>query len=62
MFRELIPRELEIAAIPALLVSLESLEGDLVVELLFGLATVTDKKVTKDELLKDDDLPAGYAE
>ncbi len=33
-----------------------------VVELLFGLATVTDKKVTKDELLKDDDLPAGYAE
>ena len=31
-----------------------------VVELLFGLASVTDKKVSKEELLKDDDLPAGY--
>jgi trigger factor len=33
---------------------------DKVVELLFGLAQVKDKKVSKDELLKDDDLPEGY--
>jgi trigger factor len=33
---------------------------DKVVDLLFTKATVTDKKVTKEELLKDDDLPKGY--
>jgi trigger factor len=33
---------------------------DKVVDLLFTQAKVTDKKVTKDELLKDDDLPKGY--
>jgi trigger factor len=33
---------------------------DKVVELLFGQAKVTDKKVTKDELLEDDEVPAGY--
>ena len=35
---------------------------DKVVDLLFGLATVTDKPVTKDELMADDDLPEGYGE
>ncbi len=33
-----------------------------VVELLFGLASVKDKKVSKAELLKDDELPEGYGE
>jgi trigger factor len=33
---------------------------DKVVDLLFTKATVTEKKVSKDELLKDDDLPKGY--
>ena len=33
---------------------------DKVVDLLFGQAKVTDKKVSKEELLKEDDLPAGY--
>lgn len=33
-----------------------------VVELLFGLASVKDKKVSKTELLKDDELPEGYGE
>jgi trigger factor len=33
---------------------------DKVVDLLFTKAKVTDKPVTKDELLKDDDLPKGY--
>ena len=32
------------------------------VDLLFGLAKVTDKPVSKDELLNDDDLPEGYGE
>jgi trigger factor len=32
-----------------------------VVDLIFGLAQVTDKSVSKDDLLKEDDLPAGYA-
>jgi trigger factor len=31
-----------------------------VVDLLFGLASVKDKKVSKEELLKDDELPEGY--
>ena len=31
-----------------------------VVELLFGLASVKDKKVSKAELMKDDELPEGY--
>ncbi len=35
---------------------------DKVVDLLFGQATVTDKPVTKDELMADDDLPEGYGE
>jgi Bacterial trigger factor protein (TF) C-terminus len=33
---------------------------DKVVDLLFGLAQITDKKVSKDDLLKDDDLPEAY--
>ena len=33
---------------------------DKVVDLLFSKAKVTDKKVTKEELLKEDDLPKGY--
>jgi trigger factor len=33
---------------------------DKVVDLLFGLAQVTDKPVSKEDLLKDDDLPAAY--
>lgn len=33
---------------------------DKVVDLLFGQAKVTDKKVSKEELLKEDDLPVGY--
>jgi trigger factor len=33
---------------------------DKVVELLFSQAKVTDKKVSKDELLKDDEMPEGY--
>jgi trigger factor len=33
---------------------------DKVVDLLFTQAKVTDKKVSKDDLLKDDDLPKGY--
>ncbi len=33
---------------------------DKVVELLFGLAQIKDKKVSKAELLKDDELPEGY--
>ena len=35
---------------------------DKVVDLLISKAKVKDKKVTKDELMKEDDLPAGYAE
>jgi trigger factor len=35
---------------------------DKVVDLLFTLAKVTDKTVSKDELLTDDDLPEGYGE
>jgi trigger factor len=31
-----------------------------VVDLIFGLAQITDKPVSKDELLKEDDLPEGY--
>ncbi len=34
---------------------------DKVVDLLFSLASVTDKPVSKEELLKEDDLPEGYA-
>ncbi|MEO8115024.1 MAG: trigger factor [Phenylobacterium sp.] len=33
---------------------------DKVVDLIVGLAKVKDQKVTKDDLLKDDDLPEGY--
>jgi trigger factor len=33
---------------------------DKVVDLLFGLAQITDKKVSKEDLLKDDDLPEAY--
>ena len=33
---------------------------DKVVDLLFGQAKVTDQKVSKDELLKEDDLPEQY--
>lgn len=33
---------------------------DKVVDLLFGQAKITDKKVTKEALLEDDDVPAGY--
>ena len=35
---------------------------DKVVELLFGQATIKDKKVSKAELMKDDDMPEGYGE
>ena len=35
---------------------------DKVVDLLFGMATVTDKSVTKDELMAEDDLPEGYGD
>lgn len=35
---------------------------DKVVDLLFGLAEITDKEVSKEELLQDDDLPEGYGE
>ena len=35
---------------------------DKVVDLIVGKAKVKDQKVSKDELLKDDDLPAGYGE
>jgi trigger factor len=35
---------------------------DKVVDLIVGQAKVKDKKVSKDELLKEDDLPAGYTE
>ena len=35
---------------------------DKVVDLLFGLAEIKDKEVSKAELLKDDDLPEGYGE
>lgn len=35
---------------------------DKVVELLFEQATIKDKKVSKAELLKDDDMPEGYGE
>ena len=35
---------------------------DKVVDLLVSKAKVKDKKVSKDELMKEDDLPAGYAE
>jgi len=34
---------------------------DKVVNMLFDLAKITDKKVSKEELLKDDDMPEGYA-
>ena len=33
---------------------------DKVVELIFSQAKVTDKKVTKEEILAEDDLPEGY--
>lgn len=35
---------------------------DKVVDLLFGLAQVADKPVTKDELMAEDEMPEGYAE
>ena len=35
---------------------------DKVVDLLFGLAQVTDRRCRKDELLADDELPEGYGE
>ena len=35
---------------------------DKVVDLLFGLAKVADKPVTKDELMAEDEMPEGYAE
>ncbi|WP_278253685.1 trigger factor [Caulobacter sp. CCUG 60055] len=35
---------------------------DKVVDLVFGLAKVEDEEVSKDDLLKDDDLPEGYGE
>ena len=35
---------------------------DKVVDLMIAKAKVKDKKVSKDELMKEDDLPAGYAE
>jgi trigger factor len=35
---------------------------DKVVEILFGLAEIKDKKVSKAELLKDDELPEGYGD
>ena len=31
------------------------------VDLIFAAAKITDKPVSKDELLADDDLPEGYA-
>lgn len=33
---------------------------DKVVDLMFGMAKITDTKVSKEELLKDDDVPEGY--
>ena len=33
---------------------------DKVVDLILAQAEVTDEKVTKDELLKEDEMPAGY--
>jgi trigger factor len=35
---------------------------DKVVDLIVGKAKVKDAKVSKDELMKDDDLPAGYGD
>ena len=35
---------------------------DKVVDLVFGLATISDKPVSKDELMSEDDLPEGYGE
>ena len=35
---------------------------DKVVELIFGLAKVADKPVSKDELMAEDDMPEGYGE
>jgi trigger factor len=35
---------------------------DKVVDLLFGLAKVADKPVTKDELMAEDEMPEGYGE
>lgn len=35
---------------------------DKVVDLLFNLAQITDKEVSKEELLKDDELPEGYGD
>ena len=35
---------------------------DKVVDLIVGQAKVKDKKVSKDELMKEDDLPDGYSE
>jgi trigger factor len=35
---------------------------DKVVEILFGLADISDKPVSKDELMKDDELPEGYGQ
>lgn len=35
---------------------------DKVVDLLFGLASVEDKPVSKEELMKDDELPEGYGD
>ena len=35
---------------------------DKVVELIFGLAKVADKPVSKDELMAEDDMPEGYAD
>jgi trigger factor len=35
---------------------------DKVVDLLFGMAQIADKPVTKEELMADDELPEGYAE
>jgi trigger factor len=35
---------------------------DKVVEILFGLAQIKDKKVSKAELMKDDELPEGYGD
>jgi len=34
---------------------------DKVVNMLFDLAKITDKKVSKEELLKEDDMPEGYS-
>jgi trigger factor len=33
---------------------------DKVVDLIFGLAKITDKPVSKDELMAEDDMPEGY--